>query len=39
MRQTLSKGGDLVLCYGVLERGKMDIYRNESVCLSLSDLI
>jgi hypothetical protein len=33
MRQTLSKGGSLILCYGVLERGKLDIYRNEAVCL------
>jgi hypothetical protein len=38
MRQTLSKGGNLILCYGVLERGKLDIYRSEAVCIFLSDI-
>jgi hypothetical protein len=36
MRQTLSKGGDLILCYGVLERGKLDIYKSEAVCSNFS---
>eukprot|EP00602_Paraphysomonas_sp_CaronLab_P005541 CAMPEP_0185025428 /NCGR_PEP_ID=MMETSP1103-20130426/8390_1 /TAXON_ID=36769 /ORGANISM="Paraphysomonas bandaiensis, Strain Caron Lab Isolate" /LENGTH=318 /DNA_ID=CAMNT_0027558627 /DNA_START=310 /DNA_END=1266 /DNA_ORIENTATION=- len=30
MRQSLSKGGELQLCYAVLEKGKLDIYRKES---------
>lgn len=29
MRQSLSRGGKLELCFGVLESGKFDIYRNE----------
>lgn len=33
MRQSLSRGGELEVCYGVLERGKLDIYRSESVSL------
>ena len=31
MRQSLSRGGHLELCYGTLESGKFDIYRNEEV--------
>lgn len=29
MRQSLSRGGKLEICFGVLENGKFDIYRNE----------
>ena len=31
MRQSLSRGGELELSYGVLEKGKLDIYRSETV--------
>jgi hypothetical protein len=31
MRQSLSKGGHLECCYGVLETGKFDVYASEEV--------
>ncbi len=32
MRQSLSKGGNITPCYGVLQKSDFDVYRSEDVC-------